>query len=132
MQCRSACAEFAASILAKVLDANLPEIDFVECHGLARIRRLGLVVNSIDEYAHPLIARSVSIDGSPRLSRAFDLDAVFAGLHVVVRVAPLHDQVGMPVEVLVFNKASNTMASNRYPKWLQFDLIFIFLSFCKD
>jgi len=62
------------------------------------------MICAINKYTHPLITRTVRVDGSPDFARALDFNAVGSGLNSVIRIASLYDKVRMSVKVLVLDK----------------------------
>jgi hypothetical protein len=74
----SSCAKLATWISSEVIEADVPEVDFGERHGLSGNRRLAIAIHRVNEYAHPLIARAVRVDCTPRLAGSLDLDSFTA------------------------------------------------------
>src|SRR5205823_13997987 len=109
VQRRGPRSELAPRIAAKVGDRHMAEIDLYESHGLPLVGRFGDMVRLIYEDGHPLLPSTMRVDSSTTLTRALDLDAVLACPNSILRISALHDQVGMPVEVAVFDKGPGVL-----------------------
>ena len=98
--CKPSCFEALQCLrraASRVGHGNLRDVDLGERHCLPSNGRLGLVVDAVDEYAHPLISSAVGIDCAAALARRLDLDTTFAGLDGVARVLAANKQIGVPV-----------------------------------
>ncbi len=56
---------------------------------------LGDLVGNIDEDAHPLLARSMGIDGAPGLQCTFDVDFIVAGGRALFGYRPCTIRAGV-------------------------------------
>lgn len=62
MQRSGASSQFASRIPAEVITGNMREVDFGEAGCSPLIRRLGFLVDLIDEHTQPLLTRAVCIN----------------------------------------------------------------------
>ncbi len=102
-------AALPAIVLAKIRLDNLRDVDLGEGHCGTIDHGLRLVVESVDEAAHPLVSRAVCIDGTTGLSSCLDLDTFRSGLGRVVGVFPLNDQIGMAIVILILDESTRVL-----------------------
>jgi hypothetical protein len=67
------------------------------------------MIRFVDEHAHILLTRTMSINRAAFLAGAFDLYTVRSSLHRVIRIAPLNDQIRVAVEVLILHESASVL-----------------------
>jgi len=73
-RCRTR-SKFATGVFPEVVHGHKTQIDFSESERSTIHGGLAVVVDAINEYAHPLVASAVRIDRAASLARRLDLDA---------------------------------------------------------
>lgn len=97
-------AQLASWVLAKIFNGYVTQVYLGEFHRLSVHRWLCFAVDLINENTHPLVSSSVRINGPACLSRCLYFHTISAGLNAVFGVKSLHNQVRVPVEVLILNQ----------------------------
>lgn len=113
VQGRCPCPQFSARVLTEIIDGNLPQIYLGESHRLAFDRWFGCVIDGVNENAHPLRASAVRIDSTSGLTSRLDFDAVLACFDGIVRVLAPYHEVGMSVELTVYDQSSGVLGEAR-------------------
>lgn len=102
-------AEFATSVLAKIINRDVAEINLRKTHRRAVARGLGAVIDGIHKHRHPLLASCVRINCATGLSRGLDLHAFGSRLGSVIRIHAFHEQIEMPVEMTVLREHARVL-----------------------
>ena len=98
--------EFAACIASEILYDYLSKVNLDKLHRIPQAGRFRRIVSPIDKNAHPLVSRAVCIDRPAYLAGRLYLYSLTAGLHGIVGIVPLNNQVGMAVEELILRQGS--------------------------
>lgn len=93
MQSRRSRSQFSARISAEIGDRNFPKIDLDECHCFSFASGLGLIINQINEHAHPLLAGTVGVNCPTDFSSRLYLNPFKPRFDAVVGVNPTNHQI---------------------------------------
>lgn len=104
MKGRRAGPELCARILAEVIDRDLSQVDLCEVKRFAPSCGFRAIVDDVNEYTHPLIARPMGVNRTTCLAGGLYFDTMLTCLNRVVRMSAFDDEIRVPVEIAVQNQ----------------------------